>query len=54
MKIYHICEFCDRVFDVSVLDDGEERNCQLAGICPECGGELAWHHNALIFKGYDH
>lgn len=54
MKIYYLCEFCDKVFRVEVLDDGEEKIGQLSGVCPECGGELAWQHNALIYKGYEH
>lgn len=54
MRIYHICELCDQVFNISNLEGEEEKVAEISGICPECNGELAWHNNALIFKGYDH
>ncbi|SHG43139.1 hypothetical protein SAMN02745221_00198 [Thermosyntropha lipolytica DSM 11003] len=54
MKIYHICGFCDKVFSVSICDEEKEGMHQLLGVCPECSEELAWQHDALIFKVYEH
>lgn len=54
VRIYHICELCDQVFYITYLEGEDEKRAELCGICPECNGEIAWHNNALIFKGYDH
>lgn len=39
MKIYHICEFCDFVFNTTEVE-GAEGAVELKGTCEECSSEL--------------
>ena|GEM_PF-288181 len=39
VKIYYICEYCERVFN-EVEVEGEEGSVQVKGICDECGLEM--------------
>lgn len=41
MKIYHICEICQQVFDVSEVD-GYEGTVEMQGICHECSVEMGF------------
>ncbi|MBO8159779.1 hypothetical protein [Thermosyntropha sp.] len=54
MKIYHICEICDRVFNISSTGTTGEKTVEIYDICPECKGEMNWRDDELIFKPYKH
>lgn len=39
MKIYHICECCELIFDIQEVD-GPDGAIELKGICNECKAEM--------------
>jgi len=39
LKIYYICEYCERVFSL-VEVEGEEGEVQVQGMCEECALEM--------------
>jgi hypothetical protein len=47
MKIYHICEFCQQVFD-SAEAEGPDGIVSLQGICEDCAAEMGFSEPALV------
>ncbi len=39
MKVYYICEYCEKVFNISEVG-GQEGVLELRGICDECALEM--------------
>lgn len=42
MKIYHICEFCDVIFNTTEIEgtEGIEGAVELKGTCEDCSSEI--------------
>lgn len=45
MKIYHICDYCQQIFEISEVE-GVEGNVQVQGICNQCAEELGLIDNS--------
>lgn len=53
MKIYHVCEYCDAVFDIE-NKSGPYRNQEVKGICNGCAQELGFMDSGEIFQHFYH
>ncbi|NLB88412.1 MAG: hypothetical protein GX790_04180 [Syntrophomonadaceae bacterium] len=51
MKIYHICEYCDLVFNTTEVE-GQEGAVELKGICDECSSELGFSEHSFSPKNF--
>lgn len=51
IKVYHICEYCQQVFDSSEVE-GPEGAIGLQGICDDCASELGMNDNTPISSYY--
>lgn len=41
MKVYHICEICQQIFDLSEVP-GQEGSAEMPGICNDCADEMGF------------
>ncbi len=41
MKVYHICEICQQIFDLSEVP-GQEGSTEMQGICNDCADEMGF------------
>jgi len=51
LKIYYICEYCERVFQELEVE-GEEGSVEVAGICEECALDMGITSSTLINQHY--
>ena len=51
MKIYYICEYCERIFQ-EIEVEGEEGSVQVSGMCDECSIEMGLTSPAFINQHY--
>lgn len=51
MKIYYICEYCERVFQELEVE-GEDGAVEVAGICEECALEMGLTEPASLSQHY--
>lgn len=51
MKIYYICEYCERIFK-EVEVEGEDGAVEVAGICEECALEMGMTPISLLNQHY--
>ncbi|MGB4703156.1 MAG: hypothetical protein GXX02_08100 [Syntrophomonadaceae bacterium] len=42
MKIYHVCEICQQVFDTTEVDGYDEGSTEMRGMCEECSLEMGF------------
>lgn len=41
VKVYHICEICQQIFDLSEVP-GQEGSAEMPGICNDCADEMGF------------
>lgn len=46
MKVYHVCEICQQVFDTSELE-GYEGSLEMPGMCDDCSQEMGFADTSL-------
>lgn len=51
MKIYHICEYCDAVFNTTEVE-GQEGAVELKGTCDECSSELGFGEHSFNLRNF--
>lgn len=51
MKIYYICEYCERVFQELEVQ-GEEGAVEVAGLCEECAIEMGLAESTPLNQHY--
>jgi len=51
LKIYYICDYCERVFQELEVE-GEEGAVQVTGICEECGLEMGLTNSEYFNQHY--
>lgn len=51
MRIYYICEYCERVFQ-EIEVEGEEGAVEVSGICEECALEMGLTNSVSINRSY--
>lgn len=47
MKIYHTCEYCRQIYNISDVE-GPEGAIELNGICEDCSEELGLNESPII------
>jgi len=51
MRIYYICEFCERIYN-EVEVEGEEGAVEVTGICDECAVEMGLTGHDPFIRSY--
>ncbi|MEQ8201800.1 MAG: hypothetical protein ABRQ24_10320 [Syntrophomonadaceae bacterium] len=51
MKIYYICEYCERVFQ-EIEVEGGEGSIPVSGICDECAMEMGLTDTSTLSQHY--
>lgn len=51
MRIYYICEYCERVFQ-EIEVEGEEGAVEVSGICEECALEMGLASSVSFNRPY--
>jgi hypothetical protein len=51
MRIYYICEFCERIYN-EVEVEGEEGAVEVSGMCEDCAVEMGFTGHAPINRSY--
>jgi hypothetical protein len=46
VKIYHVCEICQQVFDVSEKE-GYQGSMEMRGMCEDCSQEMGFAETSL-------
>lgn len=46
MKVYHVCEICQQIFDISDVG-GHEGSLEMQGMCDDCSQEMGFAENPL-------
>jgi len=46
MKVYHVCEICQQVFDTSEIE-GYEGSTEMRGMCEDCSLEMGFAETPL-------
>lgn len=47
IKVYHVCEYCQQVFDSAEVE-GPEGAIGLQGVCEDCANELGMYDNTTM------
>lgn len=51
MKIYYVCEYCERIFQ-EIEVQGDMRGVQVSGICDDCAMEMGLTDPGILSQHY--